>query len=159
MKETILSYGGGVNSTALAVLKESEIDEMVFVDHGGDYPETYEYVKYMERRGFPITILKPDVEGFSNLPEYCEEKKLFPTWKCRFCTDKFKIRPQNKYMKGFMGKLFIGFCKGEEGRKSEFRYKKHIFASYPLIQAGIDRQGCIELIKEAGLKVPCRSKG
>ena len=41
-----LSFGGGVNSVALMLwLIEHDIEfEAVFADHGGDYPETYEYV-------------------------------------------------------------------------------------------------------------------
>lgn len=37
-----LSYGGGVNSTALLLLMHDEgLDfEAVFVDHGTDYPQT-----------------------------------------------------------------------------------------------------------------------
>ena len=43
-----LSMGFGVNSVALFLLMERlGMDfEAVFVDHGGDYPETYEYAKY-----------------------------------------------------------------------------------------------------------------
>jgi len=47
-----LSHGMGVNSTALMLLLEDEgIEfESVFIDHGGDYPETYEYVNYQKKR-------------------------------------------------------------------------------------------------------------
>tara|TARA_Y100000310_G_C20413341_1_gene683116 strand:+ start:575 stop:817 length:243 start_codon:yes stop_codon:yes gene_type:complete len=55
-----LSYGGGVNSTAMMILlNEKKIEfESVFVDHGADYPETYKYVDLLKEKGFPITIIK-----------------------------------------------------------------------------------------------------
>ena len=148
-----------MNSTALAVLRESEIEEMVFIDHGGDYPYTYDYVKYMIKQGFPITVVKPDVEGFDNLPDFCESKRVFPNRLFRWCTDKFKIRTLRKYYKSSLPiRLYVGFCAGEEKRvKTEFRFSKGIYASYPLIQMGVDREGCVDVIEEAGLKVPCRS--
>jgi len=159
MSDRVLAYGGGVSSTAAAVLYENRIREMVFCDHGGDYPETYEYVKYMEKQGFPITVLKPNVQGFDNLPDYYEAKRCMPNRAWRDCTDKFKLRPQTKYYKqSGVTDIFIGFEAGEEKRvKSEFRFRAGIMASYPLIHDGVTREGCVEAIQKAGLKVPRRS--
>ena len=152
-----LSYGGGVNSTALMVMIENQIDEAVFVDHGGDYPETYDYVRYMERQGFPITVLKPSVEGFDNLYDFCMTKKLIPSRRFRWCTDKFKISIIVNYVET-PSKMYIGFCLDETQRvKSEFRFRKEITAQYPLISEGITREGCKQIIREAGLKVPRKS--
>lgn len=152
-----LSYGGGVNSTALLVLYENKIDEVVFANHGGDYPDTYDYVKYMERRGFPITVIRPDVEGFDDLYNYCFHKRLVPSRMFRWCTDKFKIKPITKYLNK-PSRVFIGFCVDETKRvKSEFRYRKGIVVQYPLIKEGITREGCVQIIKNAGLKVPRKS--
>jgi 3'-phosphoadenosine 5'-phosphosulfate sulfotransferase (PAPS reductase)/FAD synthetase len=49
-----LSFGGGVNSTALLLLMADEGMEFetVFVNHGGDYPETYAYVELLRERGY-----------------------------------------------------------------------------------------------------------
>ena len=40
-----LSFGGGVNSVAmmLLLLDQKQEFESIFVDHGTDWPETYEY--------------------------------------------------------------------------------------------------------------------
>jgi len=154
---TYLSYGGGVNSTALLVLNENKIDEAVFANHGGDYPDTYDYVKYIERQGFPITVIKPCVEGFDNLYDYCIYKRLIPSRMFRWCTDKFKINPITKYV-NTPSKMLIGFCLDETKRvKSEFRYRKGIVGQYPLITNEITRKDCIQIIKNAGLKVPRKS--
>lgn len=60
---TYLSHGMGVNSTALMLLllDKGQKFESFFIDHGGDYPETYEYLGYLLGQGYDITVLKPNV--------------------------------------------------------------------------------------------------
>jgi 3'-phosphoadenosine 5'-phosphosulfate sulfotransferase (PAPS reductase)/FAD synthetase len=60
-----LSFGGGVNSTALLIyLKERGEDfETIFVNHGGDWPETYEYVNYLRDEGYEIKEIIPNEAG------------------------------------------------------------------------------------------------
>ena len=102
MKE-YLSYGGGVGSTGLLCyllprIRAGEI-EVVFCDHGGDYPETYDYVEYIQKAlGIDITVLKVDIEGKGNLYEYFQHYKMIPLYRWRICTDKSKIRPFTKYV-------------------------------------------------------------
>ena len=103
--KTYLSFGGGVNSVAMMLLLLDEgIEEFeaVFVDHGTDWPETYKYFDmfqgWLTRKGYkPITVLKPNVEGFTNLYDFYWHKKWVPSHMRRICTDKFKIRPLFKY--------------------------------------------------------------
>ncbi len=66
-----LSHGMGVNSTALMLLLEDfGIDfESVFVDTGCEHPETYEYLDYLQKLGYDITVIKPNVEGCSTIFE------------------------------------------------------------------------------------------
>jgi len=126
-----LSHGMGVNSTALMILKENQIEEAIFVDHGGDYPYTYKYAEYPIKQGFPITIIKPDVEGFHNLYDFCIAKHLIPSRRFRWCTDKFKIKPITKFVDKPCN-MFIGFCLDEVKRvKREFRYRKEIYTWVP----------------------------
>jgi hypothetical protein len=44
--KTVVSYGGGVDSTAMTLLLErgEKPDLVVFCDTGGEYPETYAYL-------------------------------------------------------------------------------------------------------------------
>jgi len=77
-----LSMGFGVNSVALYLLMQDlgmEF-EAVFVNHGGDWPETYEYADYFIGTGRPVTVLKPKVRAksgreFEDLVEYFEYLK------------------------------------------------------------------------------------
>lgn len=45
-----LSFGGGVNSVAmmLMLLDQKDDFEAIFVDHGTDWPETYEYFEMFQ---------------------------------------------------------------------------------------------------------------
>ena len=157
-----LSFGGGVNSVAMYLLcLDSGMDfEGIFVDHYTDWPETYEYLdmfqKWLKANNHKeITILKPIVQGFDNLFDYYIWKKKIPSICKRDCTDKFKIRPVNKYVTKpcFM---LLGIDAGESHR-AKLNSKKGIENRYPLIEANIDRDGCKEVILKYGLPVPQKS--
>ena len=152
-----LSFGGGVNSTALLVLltEQGEKFETIFVNHGGDYPDTYKHVEYLRDQGFKITELIPDVEGFNTIYDYSIAKQILPSFRFRWCTDKFKIRQINAYTLTPCV-MFIGFDYGE--LKRLFKNKSdQITNKYPLIDAKMDRTACIDLIRDHGLKIPPKS--
>lgn len=157
MKE-YLSHGGGVNSTALMILltKEKREFESIFVDHGGDYPETYEYIEYLQKHGYPITILKPDIGGCVTLEEYCNKHRIKPLRQRRWCSDKFKIRPIRGYIKTPCI-MNIGMDAGESHRAVKKPIKKGVYNQYPLIGANLNRKDCIDIIQTAGLKIPMKS--
>jgi PP-loop superfamily ATP-utilizing enzyme len=157
-----LSYGGGVNSTAmlLLMLDQGENFEAIFVDHGTDWPETYEYFEmfqgWLKDNGHDlITVLKPTVTGYSNLYDYCHHYQITPTFMRRFCTAKFKIIPINKYVQKpcFM---MIGID-ADESKRAKISTDKGIEKRYPLIEYDIDREGCRQIIRDRGLPVPMRS--
>jgi hypothetical protein len=160
----ILSLGAGVNSTALLVLKELgkvDFESVVFSDTGGEHPETYEFLDrvirpYCDKLGVELFYIKRDGQP---LYETYLEKRIIPTRMYRHCSDKFKIQPLKKFaMSNYPNQdiqFIIGFCKGEEHRAEKFCLSK--FASFPLIDLGIDREGCKQLIKDAGLPVPIKS--
>lgn len=152
-----LSFGGGVNSVALYLLMEDlGMDfEAVFVDHGGDWPETYEYFEYFLSTGRPVTVIKPDVEGFSDIYEYYMFKKKVPSIMKRDCTDKFKLRPFYKYAEKPCF-VMLGIDAGESHR-ARLNTKKGVENRYPLIEHDINRQGCKDMIAKSGIKVPPKS--
>jgi len=150
----ILSYGVGVNSTAiLALVKLGRLKlgdfKIVFADPGAEKPETYCFLRFMCKQ-FDIAIVKKEPDLYS----YCKERNIIPTRMFRWCTDKWKIRPMRKWAKeqGFENYQFIiGFAKGEENRA------KNPNVLYPLIELGIDRDGCKNIISEIGWTVPFKS--
>ncbi len=158
-----LSFGGGVNSVALYLLMESlgmEF-EAIFVDHGGDVPETYDYMKYFIGTGRPVTILNPEIykknkdRSYSNLFDYCWDFEMVPSMLARWCTAEFKIVPVNKYIKKpcFM---HLGIDAGES-KRARLNVEKGVESRWLLIEHDIDRDGCKKMILTAGLIVPPKS--
>jgi hypothetical protein len=151
-----LSFGGGVNSVALYLylLDNNIVFEAVFVDHGTDWPETYEYVKMFKDK-YPLTVLKPDVQGYNNLYNYCWFKEWVPSPMRRWCTDKFKVRVINKYyQKPCWQMLGIDFG---EAKRAKMSSTKSIESRFPLIEAEIDREGCKDIIRSHKLPIPIKS--
>ena len=160
--KTYLSFGGGVNSVAMLLLcLDQRIDfEAIFVNHGTDWPETYEYLAmfqdWLKKNGHkPVTVLKPDVQGFSNLYNYYFSRKKCPSMMKRDCTDKFKIRPIYKYIEKpcFM---LLGIDSGESHR-ARLNSKKGVENRFPLIEEEIDREECKRIIRAHELPVPMKS--
>jgi len=157
-----LSFGGGVNSVAMMLLMidQREDFEAIFVDHGTDWPETYEYLEvfqsWLENNGHQkITVLKPDVEGYDTLYDYLWHYKMVPSSRMRFCTDKFKVRVVQNYVETpcFM---YIGIDFGEL-KRAKISTTANIENRYPLIEHEIDRNACKEIIISHGLDVPIKS--
>lgn len=158
MMKKYLSYGGGVNSTAMILLLTDEgwEFESIYVDHGCDWPETREYVRMMrESWGYPITVLTPNVEGCTTLEQYLKKRNMIPSRVLRFCTDKFKVRVINSYVQKPCFSL-IGFSTDEEDR-AKMTLEKGIENRFPLLEYGVDRNGCEKIIKDHHLPVPIKS--
>lgn len=148
-----LSYGAGVGSEALRLwlLENNWPHESVYVDHGCDWPETREFVKAIPN----LTVIKPNVEGFDNLYEYCLHYKMFPSFKQRWCSDKFKVRPLYQYFERPCIS-YIGFTI-EESHRAKNSKDLQMFNHFPLISLGWTRKDCIQYIKSKKMPVPMRS--
>lgn len=157
-----LSHGLGVDSWAAYLLLIERglvpgIDfEAVAVNHGTDWPETYEYLEMMQAKDYPVTVLIPDVGGCNTLWDYCVKYRFFPRRNNRWCTVKFKIKPLLGYCQTPCIEI-IAFDAGEEHRARRYRIKDDITPQFLLIDEGINRQGCVDIIKRHGLPVPMKS--
>jgi 3'-phosphoadenosine 5'-phosphosulfate sulfotransferase (PAPS reductase)/FAD synthetase len=158
----IVSYGGGVNSTAMVLwqIGKTPIDQIIFCDTGAELPETLEYVNtfgaYLKGAGLQIETVGRAV----GLYEYCWEKHLIPTRAFRWCTDKFKIRPFDKIKRQYeQPVVYIGYDAGEDSRvvNAIAKCDKKSIKKFPLYFAGIDRDGCKQIIESAGLPEPPKS--
>ena len=155
----ILSFGGGLQTTAMAILVAQgklEIDEAVFADTGCEKPETYwymdNYIKplFTELR-IPLSFVRSKLGG---LYEYSASIKRIPSPIFRWCTDKFKIRPLKKYVgKGSL--VMIGFSSDEAHRVKE-QYGS-LGRQFPLIQMGITGADCGRIIADYGWPIPIKS--
>ena len=153
--KTFLSYGGGVNSTALGLwLLDHGIEcEWVYADHGTDWPETRQYVAMLREKGYPITVLET-----GNLYDYFLGYRSFPSRWQRSCTRRFKVAPLNRYITPPCT-VYIGISADESHRAQRITEgcRQGEEKLFPLIEQGIDRRGCIEIIKAHGLPVPIKS--
>ena len=159
----ILSFGGGVNSVALMVLllrERAPLDGVVFADTGDELPETYEYLdiarEYLGARGFDLTVVAK--RNGKSLYETSWGRQVFPSAIWRWSTRDFKVTPIYRHYRSLGGVvnqyLAIAWDESQRMKDSRVDYVRNL---YPLIDRRITRQGCIEIIEEAGLPVPPRS--
>ncbi len=162
----IISYGGGQNSTAMIIEmfnRNMPINEIIFADVGDEMPETYEFLKefkeWCEDKGLKFIIVKSEL---GSLFDYYFRKKLIPYRMFRHCTDKFKVRPINKYIRDKYGlktpvNMWIGIGSDEAHRKEKIQGRQQFTYKFPLINWNVDREKCVEIIKKEGLSIPVKS--
>lgn len=134
--------------------------ESVFVHHGTDWPETYQYTTmlqwWLKANGHKaITILRPSYGGFSNLYDYAFDKSMAPSRRPRWCTNRFKIQClMERYKKPAF--QYIGFST-EEGHRAKPSVEVDVENRWPLLEAEMSRDDCKELIKSFDLPIPQKS--
>ena len=153
-----LSYGGGVNSTALAILmiqgKLPQYDpwRIVFSDTGCERDETYAYIRdvwipYLEANGKTLEIVKPMVSVMVRWENQHNTGNRFH----KDCSREAKRRVIRSHIeRNGGGEQLIGFDIGEAHRATHGQI-------YPLVDLGVDRLDCDMIIREAGLPSPGKS--
>jgi len=155
-----LSYGAGVNSTAVMVMLKPAI--LIFADTGVEHPETYRFIEehakpLVASYGGQFIIVRNS--QYASLKEMALAERVVPARTHRWCTDKFKVRPirtylsQNSYLPCHQ---MIGIDANEHHRARPSG-SPLIENAFPLIDRGIDRPTCKALIREAGLPLPRKS--
>ena len=147
----IQSFGAGVNSAGLDLILPDSV-ERVFADPGAEQPETYDYIK----KYYPsLTVLNDPVEGCKDIIEWCHKLGHGPFRMQRSCTDKFKKRRIERYVKKPVV-IYLGIA-SDEAHRATITHKAGIEYRYPLVEQGITREGCKKLIRDAGLPIPPKS--
>ncbi len=158
----ILSYGGGVNTTALMVLllkRRMPLDEAVFADTGAELPETYRNVRmaarYLKKRGIPLRIVK---SNNGTLLQTCKKRRVIPSQLWRWSTRDYKITPIHAYYRSLKTHiqeyLGISYDEIERIKSSSLPY---VTSSFPLVDEKMTRNDCLQLIRRAGLPAPAKS--
>ena len=156
-----ISFGAGVNSVAMTIMLVNDgwHGPIVFSDTGCEWPETICYMDYFEEewlkpRGLEIVRLagmpwQRKAQGRS-LIEYCEQDHIIPMAAVRWCTIGWKVEPIGRWCEanGIEHDL-LGIAADESHRQKD-RVR-------PLVDEGVTRKGCIEIIKAEGLDVPQKS--
>jgi len=158
MKQFI-SFSGGVESSAMCVLFGKNADA-VFSDTGFEHEEIYKRIDLVERwaKSFhrkDFKIHKVKNKQYRNLIDYIKKTNFYPSFKARYCTRMFKIEPIDDFLEQYKKegvKLMIGLNADEiNQRTGNHGNKKFIDYSYPLVDNGLTRAGCISILKKVDL--------
>ena len=187
MNLTTISYGGGVQSTAMIVLAVQQrlgyqVDAALFANVGDDseHPRTLTYVRevmipWAASQGLPVHELprvKKDgtvetlwgqlmKENSRSVPIPVRMSNGAPGK--RSCTANFKIAVISRWLKkngatkDNPATVLIGISTDEIHRVGNKRVAPYEQPAYPLIELGYNRADCINIIRDAGLPVPGKS--
>jgi len=152
----VLSYGGGINSSALffyLINNDKPIDLILFADTGEELESTYKSVVDIKKICVDKNIKFVTVRsGHGTLYDYYFKKKAVPSMMFRDCTTKFKVIPIRKYLRTVYSKdthffMYIGICYDEKKRvsKSDVKYMNYI---YPFVYDEVTRFDNEVILKE-----------
>lgn len=166
----LLSFGGGVQTTALAVLlvrgEVAPVDHIVMSDTGGETPETYAHVEvmadYLKAHGLYLNVVAhpgETLEKWTLTRSTPIPIRTVDSFGQRQCTHNWKIEPVNRFAKLNGAKhldLLLGISLDEIYRMKPDQ-AKWITRHFPLIDLGLTRQDCLRIVAEAGLPEPPKS--
>lgn len=152
-------------------------DLILFADTKGEKPETYAHMKIMD--GFtrlwwnqPILTVRKLYRGeHEGLEGNCLRKNMLPSlaYGKKACSQKYKIEPQNQYLKKWLDEKgihqaikAIGYH-AKEGHRAvkksseDLRKGRVVTFWYPLIEWQWTDDDCVTAIRRAGIPVPGKS--
>lgn len=161
----VLSFGGGVQSTAMILMiKEGLLpkpDIIIHADTGSEMPYTHEIIDKLKpliaEMKIPFEIV---TSHHGKLHEYYKSKSTVPVVGVRSCTVNFKILPQRRFIRSIVGKgngkllaeCWLGITIDESKRKIESELK-WIGNKFPLLDLNISRKDCLKINKKHGFEV------
>lgn len=176
---TILSFGGGVQSTALAILaaqKKIHVDAIVFCDTGFEQSIVFEFLEthtkpMLDKAGIPFFIAKTEdyaatLHGestFANLelPPFFSLQNGDIGREPAFCSSKWKADVFKRFVsKEFKNKNFLvslGFSTDEIQRAARIKNKKKYVYQFPLLDLKMNRTDCMILVEKTFNAEPPRS--
>ena len=157
-----ISFSGGVESTTMCVLYGKGATA-IWVDTGAEHEEMYNRINEVEQRlielhkgDFTLVKLKGSAKHkgieYEGLEDLAIAYKFMPSGQSRYCTSYFKIKPIDKYLSE-QGEceLMIGFNYDEQGRTGNLEKQINVNYTYPLIEDGLTRDDCEDILKLHGL--------
>lgn len=183
---TVFSFGGGVQSTAALVLAaQGRIDYHTFlfsnVGVDSENPDTLTYIEHVSKpyalaHGLdlielsrPGETLLSRITGEANrgyvIPAYTPDKKRLNNGSPgrRICTEDFKIMVVAAWLKEHgateqnPAHVGMGISREEAAARMRSSSLSYEILDYPLVDLGIDRQQCLNIVADAGLPPPPRS--
>lgn len=185
MSIKVISYGGGVQSTALLVLAAQGVIDYKYalfsnVGDDSEHPATLDYVRnvatpWAEKRGVEIIELRRTKRDgsqptlYEELTDKTKRSIGIPVRMpngapgSRRCTSDYKIAVVDKWMRKHgatveePGHVAIGISTDEMQRLNNRPIDPWKVIDYPLIDLRLDRSRCKTIIADAGLAVPPKS--
>lgn len=175
----VVSFGGGLNSTAVLVEWARKgyhpPDKIVFADTGGERPATYAHVaafdEWLVAQGFPGIEITRKGGRVETLEENCLRHAMLPSlaYGKKGCSHKFKIEPQERdinrwpeartaWRRNEKVMKILGYGYEEQRRiaLAKIEDEKYLYR-FPLNEWRMDRGACTSAIKAAGLAPPPKS--
>jgi hypothetical protein len=149
----VLGISGGKDSAALAVYLRDQIPDMeyFFCDTGSELPETYEYLERLEGvLGKPIARLNADRNFDHWLFVF---QGALPSPQMRWCTKNLKIKPLEAWIGDDEAYSYIAI-RADEQRDGYISHKPNIHPVYPFKEAGVDKDGVMRILADAGIGLP-----
>ena len=157
----VLGLSGGRDSAALAVYMRQnhpEFDiEYFFTDTGKELPEVYEFLGRLEGfLGKTILRLNPERDFDYWLKQF---NNFLPSPQTRWCTRQLKLRPFELWLKPVLasGKIvnsYVAIRSDEEYREGYRGKHPNMITILPFKEAGIDKNGVIDILNSSGLGMP-----
>lgn len=164
-----VGYGGGDNSRALLIEMHRRgivPDLILFADTGGELPNTYAnnaaFSAWLVSVGMPPIIVVKD--GRTTLEREVLDANTLPSKAFGFasCSDKYKLRPQNRYLAKWQpaidawavgGKVvrLVGYDVNERHRIKDYDDKRFL-VRYPLVDWGWGRERCTAEVIKGGFE-------
>jgi hypothetical protein len=150
----VCGISGGKDSSALAIYMRDRVPAMeyFFCDTGAELPETYEYLTRLEAvLGKPITRINAD-RGFDHWFELY--RGALPSPQMRWCTKNMKIKPLEAWIGEEPAVSYVGIRADENNRKGYISTKPNITARFPFVEDGVDHDGVLRILEQAGVGLP-----
>ena len=150
----ICGISGGKDSSALAVHLRGRVPdiEYFFCDTGAELPETYEYLTRLEViLGKPIRHLNA-ARGFDHWFEVF--RGALPSPQMRWCTKNMKIKPIEDWIGDEPAISYVAIRADESNRKGYISTKPNIETVFPFVEDGVDQQGVLRILEDAGIGLP-----
>ena len=150
----ICGISGGKDSSALAVYLRDKVPDLehFFCDTGAELPETYEYLTRLEViLGKPIVRLNAR-RGFDHWFEVF--RGTLPSPQMRWCTKNMKIKPIEAWIGDAPALSYVAIRADESNRKGYISTKPNIRTRFPFVEDGVDRDGVMRILADAGIGLP-----
>lgn len=173
---TVLSYGGGTQSAAIAVLilqgKVPKPDVVVFADTGRELSTTWDYMAEVTGPALATIGLEIQVVGteWSRYDLMKSGRNLLPAYTTQggsvgklptYCSNEWKQRPVRRWLRAHNYNdcdVWLGISTDEIERMKDsgLKWYRHV---YPLIElAPTSRAGCVALVENFGWPTPPKSR-